>query len=139
MSTDTETGGYRDSTRATVRFALWTVAWVTTLALARFGPEHWWDPQQALASSVAVAANLAAGIGWIIAFTRFLQAIDELQRKILQDALAITLGVGWVAGFAYVVADRAGLVTHDVGIAVFPVVLGVTYLVAVAAGRFRYR
>ena len=46
--------------------------------------------------------------------------MDELQRKILQDALTITLGVGWVGGFAYVVADAAGLVADGVNIAVFP-------------------
>jgi hypothetical protein len=92
-----------------------------------------------VASWIAVAVNVIAGIGWVVAHVRFLRASDELQRKILLDALAITLGVGWIAGFAYVVADAAGLIPFEVGPAVLPVVLAVVYLLAVLAGRIRYR
>jgi hypothetical protein len=112
---------------------------VVTLAVARFGPGGLWDSQQPLASWAAVGSNIVVGIGWIVAFTRLLQGMDELQRKILQDALAVTLGVGWVGGFAYVVADTAGLVASDVNIAVFPALVGVVYSIAFAVGKFRYR
>jgi hypothetical protein len=139
MEAHDEIGGYRHSARTTVRFAAWTAAWLASLAVARFGPGLLWDVQQSVASWVAVAANLVVGIGWIVAFKRFLDAQDELQRKILQDALAVTLGVAWVGGFAFVVADLAGLITNDINIAVVPALLGVVYVIAVAAGRFRYR
>ncbi|TMR99806.1 hypothetical protein [Nonomuraea basaltis] len=132
-------GAYRDSIKATVRLALWTLAWAATLALARFGPGLLWDSQQPAASWAAVAANLVVGIGWIVAFARFLRGLDELQRKFLQDALEVTLGVGWVGGFAYVVADAAGLVAYDVNIALFPVLLGVVYVIAFVVGKIRYR
>jgi hypothetical protein len=135
----TTTGDYRESTKATVRFLLWTLAWTATLALAKFGPDHLWDPRQPVASWAAVAVNLAVGIGWIVAFTRFLQRIDELQRKVVQEALAISLGAGWVGGFAYVVADAAGLITYDVNTAVLPALLGVVFMIAFAAGMIRYR
>lgn len=123
--------------KVTARLLLWTFAWAATLALAKFGPRFLWDSPQA--SWAAVAANLAVGVGWIVAFTRFLQGIDELQRKITQDALAITLGVGWVAGFAYVVADAAGLVAPDVNAATLPALLGVVFVAAFAIGKLRYR
>jgi hypothetical protein len=55
------------------------------------------------------------------------------------DTLAVTLGVGWIVGFAYVVADAAGLVTDDVNLALFPVLLGVVYVIAFCVGRIRYR
>ncbi|MEV6033908.1 hypothetical protein AB0L65_22330 [Nonomuraea sp. NPDC052116] len=92
-----------------------------------------------MASWAAVTVNLAVGIGWIVAFTRFLQRVDELQRKVMQEALAISLGAGWVGGFAYVVADTAGLITYDVNAAVLPALLGVVFLIAFAAGMIRYR
>ena len=139
MQAHTETGGYPDPIRTTAPFVVWTLAWVVTLALAKFGPGLLWDSQQTIASWAAVAANLVVGIGWIVAFSRFLQAQDELQRKILQDALTVTLGVGWVGGFAYVVADAAGLVAYDVNVAVFPALLAVVYSIAFAVGKFRYR
>ena len=139
MHAQNETSGYRESMMTTARFALWTLAWLVSLAVAKVGPELLWDPQQQAASWAAVAVNLVVGIAWIVAFARFLQAQDELQRKILQDALTITLGVGWVGGFAYVVADAAGLIANGGNIAVFPALLGVVYLIAVAVGMFRYR
>lgn len=137
MQAHTETGGYRDSNKATARLALWTLAWVATFALASFGPEHLWDSD--VASWAAVAANLAVGIGWIVAHARYLRGIDELQRKIMQDALAVTLGVGWVSGFAYVVADAADLIAYDADIGVLTALLGVVYMIAIVVGTIRYR
>jgi hypothetical protein len=137
MQAHTETGGHRDSNKATARLALWTLAWVATFALASFGPEHLWDSD--VASWAAVAANLAAGIGWIVAHARYLRGTDELQRKIMQDALAVTLGVGWVGGFAYVVADAADLIADGADVGVLTLLLTAVYLIAIAVGNQRYR
>lgn len=138
MQAHSEAGGHRDSIMTTARLAIWTLAWLATLAVARFCPDLLWE-QQPVASWAAVIANLAVGIGWIVAFTRFLRGLDELQRKIMQDALAVTLGVGWVVGFAYVVADTAGLVADRVDIAALPALMGVVFLIAFLVGNIRYR
>jgi hypothetical protein len=138
VQTQNQTGGHRDSIKATARLALWTFAWVASLALARFGPTSLWDSQQ-VASWAAVGTNLVVGVGWIVVHARYLRAIDELQRKIMQDALAVTLGVGWVGGFAYVVADAADLIAYDPDAGVFPALLGVVYLIATLVGNVRYR
>ena len=82
---------------------------------------------------------MGRSVGWIVAFTRYLRALDELQRKIMLDSLAVTLGVGWVLGFAYVVADGAGLVANEAGVAVLSALLSVVYMTAIVIGRLRYR
>lgn len=138
MQAHNETASYRESNRASAQLVLWTLAWAATLAAARFGPEVVWDERPA-ASWAAVAVNVLVGITWIVTFARFLRALDDLQRKIMQDALAVTLGVGWVVGFAYAVADAAGLVTRDLDLALFPAMLGVVYMIAFVVGRLRYR
>jgi hypothetical protein len=138
VQTNNQTDGYQQAFKATVQLALWTLAWVATLALAKFGPRDLWDSQP-VASWAAVATNLAAGIGWIVAQARFLRGIDELQRKIQQDALAVTLGVGFVGGFAYVVADAADLIAYDADIGVFSTLLAVVYMIAIVVGQLRYR
>ena len=138
MQTRNQTGGDQDAIKLTARLALWTLAWTATLALAKFGPSLLWDSQP-VASWAAVATNLAVGIGWIVAHARYLRGIDELQRKIMQDALAVTLGVGWVAGFAYVVADAADLIAHDAEIGVFAALLAVVYMIAIVVSNIRYR
>lgn len=131
--------GYRASIRATGWFALWTFGWAASLALARFGPEVWGDSRSA-ATWAAIVVNVAVGVGWIVAFTRYLRAIDELERKITLDALAVALGAGWVVGFGYVVAEDAGLVSVEVdAAAALPVFMSIAFVAAVMAGRLKYR
>lgn len=131
-------GFHQEAFKGTLQLALWTLLWTATLALARFGPEYLWDSQTA-ASWAAIAINVVVGIGWIVVHASYLRRIDELQRKIMQDALAVTLGVGWVGGFAYVVAEAVDLIAYNVNIGVFPALLGVVYMIAIAAGHMRYR
>ncbi|MBB5790296.1 hypothetical protein [Jiangella mangrovi] len=138
MQAHSEATSYRQSNRAAAQLALWTLAWAASLAAARFGPELWGE-QRSVASWAAVGANALVGIAWIVAFARFLRALDDLQRKIMQDALAVTLGVGWVVGFSYFVADAGGLVAYDVNAAAFPALLGVVYVIAFVVGSIRYR
>ena len=138
MQTDSQSAGYQQANRRSAQLALWTLAWVATLALAKLGPTYLWDART-VASWAAVALNVAVGIGWIVAHGRYLRGIDELQRKIVQDALAITVGVGWVVGFVYVVAEAAGLISRELEIGVFPTLLGVIYITATVVGHLRYR
>lgn len=135
-TTDT-TGAYRAAATATLVLAAATLAWLATLALARFGPGLLWGRDLAGVSWAVVAVNLVAGAAVIVAFTRYLRRADELDRKIMLDALAVTLGVAWVTGFAYVVANAAGLLTLD--IAALLAAPGVVFLLAVVVGRIRYR
>ena len=118
--------------------AAWTVAWMATLALAKFGPELLWN-EQPVASWIAVAVNIAVGVAWIVAHARYLRGVDDLQRKILMDAIAVALGAGLVGGFAYSAANTAGLIAFDSDIAFISVLMAVVYLIATAAGTLRYR
>jgi hypothetical protein len=129
---------YRAELKATGKLAIWCIAWVATLALARFGPGVWGESQHAI-TWVAVGLNLIAGIGWIVAFAYFLRTIDELQRKILQDALIAALGAGFVLGFGFVVAEAGGLIPIQVDFAMLPVAMAVVYMIAFVAGKIRYR
>jgi hypothetical protein len=124
--------------RNLVRLAAWTLAWVGTLALARFGPNLLWD-EQPVVSWIALAVNLVVGVGWIVAHAGFLRGADELQRKIMLDAIAVALGVGLVGGFAYAAANSIGLVAVDSSIAFLSVLMAAVYLVAILAGNLRYR
>ena len=139
MAAQHDTADYRASNGAAAHLVLWTFAWMATLAVARFGPEVAWETERAAASWVAVAANVLVGIAWIAAFARFLRALDDLWRRVTQDALAAALGVGWVTGFAYVAADAAGLVAREFSVALFASLLGAVYVIALVVGWIRYR
>jgi hypothetical protein len=133
---ETQTGN-RATTRSVVQLAIWTLAWVASVALAPFGPRFLWDSD--VISWVAIGVNLVFGAGWIVAHARYLRAVDDLQRKILLDALAIALGVGVVGGIAASIAASAGLIDFQADIAFLSVVMAVVYMVAIAIGTLRYR
>ena len=115
----------------------WTFAWAATLALAKFGPRHRWDPSRRWRWA-AVAVNLAVGLGWIIAFTRFLRALDELQRKIMQDALAVTLGGGGSPDSARRRGHRGPRRPRSQRRRL-PALMGVVFMIAFVVGKLRYR
>ena len=121
-----------------VALAAWTFAWIATLAVAKFGPELLWN-EQPVASWIAVAVNLVVGVGWIVAHARYLRGVDDLQRKILMDAIAVALGAGLVGGFAFSAASTAGLIAFQSDIAFLSVLMAVVYMIATAAGFLRYR
>ncbi len=52
---------------------------------------------------------------------------------------AAAVAVNVLVGFAYAVANTAGLVTRDLDLALFPAMLGVVYMIAFVVGRLRYR
>ena len=111
---------------------------MATLALARFGPELWGAGRPA-ATWAAVVVNLVAGVGWIVAFTRFLPRSTSCSARSCWTRSQSPSAAGWVAGFGYIVAERAGLVA-DVDVAVLlPVFVAVVFLIAFAAGKIRYR
>jgi hypothetical protein len=120
------------------RLALWTLAWLATLALAQFGPELLWN-EEPVASWIAIAANLLVGAGWIVAHARFLRGVDDLQRKIMLDAIAIALGAGLVVGFAYAAAKSAGLIAFSSDIAFLSVLMALVYVGGIVVGKLRYR
>ena len=124
--------------RKVVPTAIWTLIWIVSLAVARFGPDLLWDGNQVV-TWVAIGVNVALGIGWIVVHARYLRRVDDLQRKILTDAMAVALGLGLVGGFAYAAADQAGLVAIDSPIAILAAFMGVVYALASVAGTLRYR
>lgn len=137
MQAQTRTADQR-ALSSVIPLAIWTALWVGTVALANFGPALIWDRQPVI-SWIAIGVNLAVGAGWIIIHARYLRGVDELQRKILLDALAVALGVGFVAGFAYASASTAGLISFPSDIAFITVLMGLVYIVGVAVGQVRYR
>lgn len=127
-----------DANRNVIPLAIWTLAWVVTLGLASSGPNFLWDSQP-VASWIAIGANLVVGAVWIVVQARYLRGLDELQRKIMLDATAVALGVGFVGGFACAAATSGGLIAFDADIALFSVLIAVTYVLAIIVGSMRYR
>jgi ABC-type lipoprotein release transport system permease subunit len=122
----------------TLKLAVWTGAWVMTMAVATFGPEIFWPNSLALAL-LGVGINTAVGFGMILTNIQLIQQLDELQRKIHLDAMAITLGLSLVAGLSFSTLANIDAIPLKADISFLVIFMGVTYMIALLVGNRRYQ
>lgn len=120
------------------QLAIWTAVWLFTFALAAFGPVLLWEENKHI-SAAMVLFNSLMGIGMIYSNRNFINKLDELQRKINMDAMAIALGAGVVGGLSYSMLDTIDLIAADAEISHLVIFISITYLLALVAGKMRYR
>jgi hypothetical protein len=118
--------------------ALWTLAWVISTALLRFGAEYIWDYQPAY-SIIALMTHLALGLTMIMVNVKHLANLDELQRKITLDAMGITLGVGLIAGIAYEQLEDIKLISFEPEISHLIMLMAFTYILSILIGNRKYQ
>ena len=126
------------SKRNTARLAWWTAAWVITMAIAVFGAQFAWKSSPGL-TLAAILVNLGVGVGMILANRRHLNGLDEMQRMIQLEAMALSLGVGLIGGLAYSNLDVTNLITFDAEISHLVILMALTYMAGIAAGVRRHR
>ena len=108
---------------------LCTTAWVATTAVLEFGPKLWWDFDVTL-TLIALVLNLIAGIIMLTANFRHLMSMDELQKQTHLEAMAITLGVTFIATVTYGSLESVGFL-KDTQPTNILFVTSVSYIVAV--------
>jgi hypothetical protein len=131
--------GYRSRTRTNTRRVLWwNVAWVAATALMAFGPKFLWNRALGL-TLLGVGINVATGVGMLLATKKYVMELDELQRKVYLNALAVTVGVTLIAGIPYSVLNLYHLVPFQADIAHLVMLMTMTFLVSFLYGTWRYR
>lgn len=118
--------------------ALWTVGWMLSMALITFGPIYLWSDGKILTLS-AFFLNLGLGIGMIISNRNYINGADELEKKMTFDAMAIALGVGVVGGLSYSALEKSSLININADISYLVMLIAITYLIAIVAGKLRYK
>lgn len=121
-----------------LNLALWTLAWVASTALLRFGAEYIWDYNAAY-SIIVLITHLALGAAMIMVNVKHLANLDELQRKITMDAMGITLGVGLIAGIAYEQLEDIKLITFEPEINHLIMLMAFTYIISILIGNRKYK
>lgn len=122
----------------TKNLKVWSIIWVLATAFATFGPIFIWDKNQLL-TVLGVAINLGCGAGMILANRKFINSLDELQKKIQMDAMGIALGVGVVVGLGYSILDQTDVITQDAQISFLVVLISLTYMISLSIGKKRYK
>ena len=122
----------------TKRLFIWSVVWVLATAGVAFGPKNLWNFNTWL-TIIAVLIHIGLGLGMIRVFKQYLQGLDELQRKIQLDAMALTLGVGMVVGVSYEMLEDIKLITFEPEISHLHFLMCLTYFIGIILGNRRYQ
>ena len=75
----------------------------------------------------------------IFANIRHINGLDDLQKKIQLEGMAIALGVGIVGGLSYSLLDTTNLISQDAEISFLVILIALTYLFSVLIGQKRYQ
>src|SRR5690606_9872106 len=126
------------SKKNTWHLAYWTGGWLLTLAIASFGPIFIWDNNISL-SIFFIVINTIIGVGMILMNRKYINGLDEMQRKVSLDAMAIALGVALVGGLSYSVLDTANVIAFHAEISHLVLLIGITYIIGIIVGTSRYK
>src|SRR5271156_4545632 len=108
--------GYQSRTRTNViRLFLWNGAWGAAAALMAFGPKFLWN-KALVFTLLAVGLDVAVGVGMILANKKYVMELDELQRTVYLNALAITVGVALVVGTPFSVMNAYHVIPFNADI-----------------------
>tara|TARA_B110000285_G_scaffold174479_1_gene195634 strand:- start:297 stop:704 length:408 start_codon:yes stop_codon:yes gene_type:complete len=117
---------------------LWSVLWVVSMAITTFGRIFIWEENTAL-NILTILINLGFGVGMILANRKYINALDDLQKKIQTDAMGIALGVGVVGGLSYSLLDQSNVITQDAEIGFLVMLISLTYMIGTLIGQKRYK
>ena len=122
----------------TIRLFFWSVAWVLATAGASFGPKSLWE-FNTLPTILGVLIHIGIGFGMIRMFKQYLLGLDELQRKIQLDAMALSLGIGLVIGSSYELLEDIKLIPFEPEIPHLIILMSLTYVVGTVLGHRKYQ
>ncbi|MFY0607043.1 MAG: hypothetical protein JXR10_10025 [Cyclobacteriaceae bacterium] len=129
----------KTTSKNTLNLAAWTFAWVITTAFSTFGPKFIWDVSNTTYSGMAIGLTFLVGVGMIFANRRFIEGLDELQKKIQLEAMAFALGFGMVGGLCFASMDQANVISKDADIGILVMFIGVVYMIGIGVGHLRFK
>ena len=122
----------------TKRLFIWSVVWVLATAGVAFGPKNLWN-FNTLPTILGVLIHIGIGFGMIRVFKQYLLELDELQRKIQLDAMALSLGIGLVLGSSYELLEDIKLIPFEPEIPHLIILMILTYVVGTVLGHRKYQ
>lgn len=123
--------------RNTKSLAVWTGAWLISLALVAFGPVFLWDYHQVI-TLCTIATNLVMGYKMIMANKQHLEDLDELQQRIHLVAMALSLGVSMVFGAVFGLLESVRVVEFQPNPSSVLFVMGISYGIGMVLAHRKY-
>lgn len=123
----------RDSLRLVALVFIWMASLTVSDKAALY---DWWSSEWLTVASIVVHVLLGGVL--IVAFMRMLGRMDDLQRKIQFDALALGFGISLVGCAAYTLLVTWGYVQDEEASDIF-VLMCVSYSAGAIFGVLKYR
>ncbi|MDJ0918723.1 MAG: hypothetical protein QNJ05_13230 [Woeseiaceae bacterium] len=137
--TSSEAGQFEKGVaQSTKKLAIWTVAWLISLAIATFGSTLVWDSSLTL-KIASILINFVIGIGTIKANIRHIQSLDEMMQRVHLEALGMATGIAIVAGISLSVLSTSEVLPFKVDISILVMLLGLVYGIGTVVGMRRYK
>ncbi|WP_299810897.1 hypothetical protein [uncultured Shewanella sp.] len=119
------------------RVNLLALAWALTLMISTYLSEN-----ELLGSGILLilvfSIHTLIGIAMLVAYRHFLVQLDEMERKVQLDALALSVGVAIISFSSYSILENSAIVP-PLNAAYLIVLITLTYIVGIIKGRISYR
>ena len=118
------------------RVNLLALVWVISLLISDFCSAYPWFTTPAVITAFFLHA--AIGIYMVFSYRKFLKALDDLERKIQLDALALSVGVTIISFSSFSILSKAGMI-NTLEQSSLIMLMALSYMVGIIGGRIKYR
>lgn len=119
------------------RVNLLTLFWALTLMISTFLSENELL-NSGLAITLVFCIHTLIGIAMLTSYRHFLIQLDEMERKVQLNALALSVGIAIISFSSYSILENSAIVP-PLNAAYLIVLIALTYIVGIIKGRISYR
>lgn len=116
---------------------LLALLWAITLLITSASIEYTWHSSMLFISTI-FTVHTVIGVLMVFSFRKFLKELDDLERKIQLDALALSVGITIISFSSSSILSVAGII-EKLDQSALIVVMAATYMVGIVVGRIKYR
>jgi len=121
----------KNANRVNLLAVLWVLSLLGTSLLSQY------YSLSALVITLAFITHTVIGIAMIFSYKHFLTQVDEMERKIQLDALALSVGVTIISFSSYSILAKNGILP-ELNSAYLITLMALTYIAGIVSGRLRY-
>ncbi|XPF95422.1 hypothetical protein ACM9HF_05245 [Colwellia sp. RE-S-Sl-9] len=119
-----------------MRANVWAILWTLSLGMFTYlTTVEWFNTATAI---MCFIVNLAVGIKLVLSYKYFLIYLDEMERKIQLDALALSVGVTIVSFASLSILARGGIIGEAKTFHLI-MILSLSYMIGIVVGRVKYK
>ncbi|MCK8046390.1 hypothetical protein MSG37_16005 [Shewanella sp. 1CM18E] len=118
------------------RVNLLALLWAATLMLSTYLTEG--EQLNGVILTIVFSLHTLIGIAMLVSYRHFLIQLDEMERKVQLDALALSVGVTIICFSSYSILEN-GATVPPLNAAYLIALMALTYMVGIIKGRINYR